>query len=326
MAAVSCEEIRELFSARVDDALSDDERARLDAHLATCAECAREWARFAGTVGLLRAAPPARAPAGFVDRVLAARPQPWYRRLARALLTPWPVKLPLEAAAIVLVAGLAIMLFQRSPELRQAARTPAPAEAPSAPATGPEPYEPKAVESAPGGASTRALPDAAPLEKKDQAAPRERTDPATTRDAAPVAPPPMTSPAPARPAEELRAKRSEAPALGARKEAVEERAARQSAPSQSELSADLRTAQPALLARLAVTDRGAAERAVADLVARAAGRVLARSEDAGAVVLGLVVPEARWDEVRRGLETLGSLRLEGDPPAGPVRVTIRLER
>lgn len=326
MAAVSCEEIRELFSARADDALSDDERARLDAHLATCAECAREWARFAGMVGLLRAAPLARAPAGFVDRVLAARPQPWYRRLARALLTPWPVKLPLEAAAIVLVAGLAIMLFQRSPELQQAARTPAPAEAPSAPATGPEPYQPKAVESAPGGASTRALPDAAPLEKKDEAAPRERTDPATTRDAAPAAPPPVTPPAPARPAEESRAKRSEAPALGARKEAVEERAARRSAPSQSELSADLRTAQPALLARLAVTDRGAAERAVADLVARAGGRVLARSEDAGAVVLGLVVPEARWDEVRRGLETLGSLRLEGDRPAGPVRVTIRLER
>jgi hypothetical protein len=324
MAAVSCEEVRELFSARVDDALPGDERTRLDAHLATCAECAREWTRFAGTVGLLRAAPPARAPAGFVDRVLAARPQPWYRRLARGLLTPWPVKLPVEAAAIVLVAGLAIMLFQRSPELQQAARTPAPVEPPSAPA--PQPHEPKAVEPVPGGASTRALPETFAPEKKDAAAPPARTDPSTTRDAAPAAPTPLTDPTPARPAEESRAKRSEAPALGARKEAVQERAARQSAPSQSELSADFRTAQPALLARLAVTDRAAAERAVTDLVARAGGRVQARSEDAGAVVLGLVVPEERWDEVRRGLGTLGTLRLEGDRPSGPVRLTIRLER
>jgi hypothetical protein len=324
MAAVSCEEIRELFSARVDDALSDEERARLDAHLAACAECAREWARFAGTVGLLRAAPPARAPAGFVDRVLAARPQPWYRRLARVLLTPWPVKLPVEAAAIVLVAGLAIVLFQRSPELQQAARAPAPAEAPSAPA--PEPHEPRAVERARERQSTRALSDAAAPEEKDAAAPPARPDPATERDAAPAAPPPPTAPTPARPAEESRARRSDAPALGARKEAVEERAARQSAPTQSELSADLRTAQPALLAHLAVIDRAAAERRVADLVARAGGQVLARSEDARAVVLGLVVPEERWDEVRRGLETLGPLRLEGDRASGPVHVTVRLER
>jgi anti-sigma factor RsiW len=322
MAAVSCEEIRKLFSARVDDALSGDERTRLDAHMATCAECAREWARFAGTVGLLRAAPPTRAPAGFVDRVLAARPQPWYRRLARGLLTPWPVKLPVEAVAIVLVAGLAIMLFQRSPELQQAARTPT--EAPSAPATAPEPREPKAVESAPGGASTRALPEAAAPEKKDLTSPSARPDPATARDAPPAAPTPLTDPVPARPAEESRAKRSDAPALGARKEAVEERVARQSSPAQSELSADLRKAE--LLARLAVADRAAAERGVADLMARASGRVLARSEDAGAVVLSLVVPEGRWDEVRRGLETLGTLRVEGDRPAGPVHVTIRLER
>jgi Putative zinc-finger len=126
MAAVSCEAIRELFSASVDAALSAEERARLDAHLASCPECAREWQRFEAAVALLRAAEPARAPAGFVDRVLAARPQPWYRRLARGLLVPWPVKLPLEATAIVLVAGLAILVFQRSPELQHAARAPEP--------------------------------------------------------------------------------------------------------------------------------------------------------------------------------------------------------
>jgi hypothetical protein len=128
---VTCEETRELFSARLDGALAPEARAALDGHLAACAECAREWERFATTVELLRAVAPARAPAGFVDRVLAARPRPWYRRLVRGAFTPWPVKLPLEAAAIVLVAGLAILIVQRSPQLPPSApevRAPGPAE------------------------------------------------------------------------------------------------------------------------------------------------------------------------------------------------------
>src|SRR5207245_1192337 len=124
-------ECREAFSARVDDALSADARAALEQHLAGCPECRREWQRFAATVDLLHVVPPERAPAGFVDRVLAAaRPQPWYRRALRGLFVPWPIKLSLEAAALVLVAGLAVMIFQRSTELRQAAVSP-PAQAPA---------------------------------------------------------------------------------------------------------------------------------------------------------------------------------------------------
>jgi len=102
--AMTCHEARELFSALIDDALGGEERAVLDAHLATCADCGRELQRFRDTVALLRAVEPARAPAGFVDRVLqTARPASWPQRLLRALFLPWPVKLPVEAAAVVLV-------------------------------------------------------------------------------------------------------------------------------------------------------------------------------------------------------------------------------
>ncbi|HVQ27488.1 MAG TPA: zf-HC2 domain-containing protein, partial [Planctomycetota bacterium] len=131
-----CPDARDLFSAHADAALSAAEQAELQAHLATCAECQREWARFERTVELLHAIEPAHAPAGFVDRVVAARPRPWYTRLARGLLVPWPVKLPLEAAAILLVAGLAIMIVQRSPELQQASTL---NEAPPPVALPPEP-------------------------------------------------------------------------------------------------------------------------------------------------------------------------------------------
>src|SRR5206468_1121388 len=94
-----------------------------DAHLAGCADCRRERERFGRTLALLHAVEPARAPVGFVDRVLeAARPVRWYRRLARDAFLPLPRKLPLEAAAILLVGGLALWTFQRMPEQQQAAR------------------------------------------------------------------------------------------------------------------------------------------------------------------------------------------------------------
>ncbi len=80
--------------------------------------------------------------------------------------------------------------------------------------------------------------------------------------------------------------------------------------------------------RLTVGDHAAAERTVSDLVTRAGGRIVTRVEEPGALVLGLAVPGDRWDEVRRGLESLGTLRLEGErgPATGPLRVTLRLER
>ena len=120
---MTCHEARELFSALVDDALGADERRALDAHLATCADCGRELPRFRSTVTLLRSVEPARAPAGFVDRVLdAARPEPWPRRLLHALVLPWPLKLPLEAAAIVLVSVGVVYVFRATPGLEQATR------------------------------------------------------------------------------------------------------------------------------------------------------------------------------------------------------------
>ena len=114
---MTCHDAREQLSALIDDALAAAERGAVEAHLATCADCRRELERLRGTVALLRAVEPARAPAGFVDRVLeAARPAPWPRRLFRALLLPWPVKLPIEAAAIVLVAVGVVYVFRSSIE------------------------------------------------------------------------------------------------------------------------------------------------------------------------------------------------------------------
>jgi len=174
---MTCTETRDLFSALADDALAPAERAALDAHLAGCAECRRELAGLLRTVKLVRAIDPERAPAGFVDRVLAAaRPEPARKRLARRLLAPWPT-LPLGAAALFLVAGLAVLLFRGSPEQQQAARsqppTPGPAvQAPTretAPSTGP------AAPRETGSSATtapREIAPAAPLSSREPTAPQ----------------------------------------------------------------------------------------------------------------------------------------------------------
>jgi len=120
---MNCHDARELFSDWVDEALTAEDRTRVDAHLAQCADCRTELERFRETVALLHRVERPRAPVGFVDRVLeAARPAPWHRRLLQRLFLPLSVKLPAEAAALLLVAGLAVYVFQRTPDLQQAAR------------------------------------------------------------------------------------------------------------------------------------------------------------------------------------------------------------
>jgi hypothetical protein len=120
---MTCAEARDLFSALLDQALTPDEHGALDLHLASCAECRTELGRFRSVVSLVRAVEPERAPVGFVDRVLARTHRaPWYRRLARSLVFPLPVKLPLGAAAAVLVGVLVSLLYRASPELDQLAR------------------------------------------------------------------------------------------------------------------------------------------------------------------------------------------------------------
>ncbi len=120
---MSCHDAREWLSDLLDDALEAEARAQVDAHLAGCAECRRELERLRATVSLLRAVERPQAPAGFVDRVLeAARPAPWHRRLLDWLAAVRLLRFPVEAAAVVLVASLAVYVFQGTPALRQAAR------------------------------------------------------------------------------------------------------------------------------------------------------------------------------------------------------------
>jgi Putative zinc-finger len=179
---MTCADARDTLSALVDDALAPAERAAVEAHLSTCADCRRELERLRATVALLQGMERPRAPAGFVDRVVAAaRPEPWPRRLGRWLFVPLGVKLPVEAAAVALVAVAAVYVVHRTPELEEVAREgPAPAFRPASPVVpaGKDDARSAQVGSPGSGASSDAprTPSAPPASQPQPAAPAPASD------------------------------------------------------------------------------------------------------------------------------------------------------
>ncbi len=313
---MTCHDTRERLSDLLDDALAPDEVALVQAHLAECAECRRELERLRATVSLLRRVEPPRAPVGFVDRVMErAYPRPWYRRLGAWLFLPLSVKVPAEAAALVVIAGLAVYLWQRTPELRQAARTepPAPASSsspppqPSAPAEPPAPARPAAPSPAPR--RTPVTPAPAPTPAAPSSAPSE------TREA-----PGASVPAPAPPVvAESESKRRDELARG-----------RMSSVPRPSTAATAAPFPASVVGRLTVTDRAEAGRSLADLISRVGGSEPRRYREAAATVVDIVIPEARYDEFVRSLEALGSWSAEGQPTALPgdppkIAITVRIQ-
>jgi TolA-binding protein len=190
---MSCEDARAAFTELYDGTLSGPPLAELSRHLDGCPTCRAEWDTFRSALQALAELRDAEPTPGFAARVTerletASR----WRRLLREAVFPLPVKLPLHAAALIVLVLAGTWLFQGSPEIRRAAdlRVPAPPTAPTpAPAPTPLPPLPKADEA-------KALPAPMPPAVKDvPAAKREAVlrapAPAAAPPAAPAAPPPQ---------------------------------------------------------------------------------------------------------------------------------------
>lgn len=350
---MTCDETRDTLSAYLDEALAPDERRLVDVHLAGCAECRRELEALRGTVALLQRVAPERAPVGFVDRVVAAaRPRPWYRRVADAVLLPLSVKLPLEAAAVVMVGLLAVYLFERSPELQQAAREVAPQREAAAPAKekAPEQFADRAAPSVPPPAAPAEAPARTERDRADARRAQEISPPAVgspTPSAAPVPPPVSAPPAPSAPPASPPS--PEAKALskteggpgenvvgGARPEAESRQRvfsptisgdstrSAPSAPSSAKLAAK-RVLPPAdVVARVAVKDRDAAERDLTTLIERVGGHVTQRRREDDTTVVEAVIPQPRYAEFSTGLARIGSWQVEAERPDLPAQVHVIL--
>ena len=351
---MNCADSRDSFSAYLDDALPPGERVALEGHLAGCGECRRELERFRQTLTLLHRVERPRAPAGFVDRVLeAGSPVPWYGRALRGLFFPLRVKLPLEAAVLVLLSIGAVFLYQRTPEMQQVAQETAPqvaarAEAPATPPAEVPAAQPPASTREPARAKA-----AAPKRQLDQETDRMARDAkvAARRRVLPSEAP--VSPAPASklaPSVSLEAKKEAAAENVAAPQSAEPRS--QGAPAQSTsgllegrrdstgdkaksapppmvtpgLAAKSAVSPASVSGRLTVKDRTAAEQALSELLARVKATEVSRRRDPALTTVEVLVPKEAYAEFTQGLTKIGGWTVEGEPAELPaqVRVTLRL--
>ncbi len=175
---MTCDEAREAFTDLYDGTLSGPPLTVLSHHLDGCRACRLEWAAFRKTMQALGDLRDEEPSPGFAARVVERIEGPtWWRRAIEAIVFPLRLKLPLHAAALVLLGVAGVWISQRSPELRQAVdlRAPAPAER---------------------SAST---PPPAPLPDKAAVEPRPEARPTAPPPAPPArtASPPPAAPAPA---------------------------------------------------------------------------------------------------------------------------------
>lgn len=119
---MNCDELREDFSALIDDELSPRERARVAAHLESCAACRNALSELKDTDALLRGLPMLAAPRQVTDsamrlvRELAPRrADPIGARLRRALLQPWSPTGRVAAIGLAAAALVAVLVIPRQP-------------------------------------------------------------------------------------------------------------------------------------------------------------------------------------------------------------------
>jgi hypothetical protein len=120
---MNCVEAQKHFADLLDH--SRDERLRkVNDHLAACARCRQELAAVAACQRLVSALPPVEPPAGFTAQVMAEVRDTAHRSdLWQRLFLPLQIKLPLQATAVVLIAVLAVFIYQKESGQRQSTTT-----------------------------------------------------------------------------------------------------------------------------------------------------------------------------------------------------------
>lgn len=104
-----CDEYWELISARLDGALSPEEEARLEAHLASCPDCRAAEEELSAIHRGLEALPPIEPPAGLTERIMAAVEADAVVPLPVKKRAPWRKWLASAAVLAVILGGTAVL-------------------------------------------------------------------------------------------------------------------------------------------------------------------------------------------------------------------------
>jgi len=126
---MTCTEIEKRLPAYMEDLLSPEEKKGIDDHLGACPHCCKALDDLKRTQACLKGLDEVDPPPFFEQRIMArVREEAAQKRgILRKLFYPLYVKIPIQALATILVAVLAVYVYQKGePEMRQIAPLPVP--------------------------------------------------------------------------------------------------------------------------------------------------------------------------------------------------------
>jgi hypothetical protein len=121
---MNCQEIELQLSGYLEKSLDSIRMKSIETHLSTCPFCRAELHTLSDCIRIVADLPKVEPPSGFSQRIMACareidlEPRSWQRFLAAFKLT-----VPVQAAAVVLVSVLAVVLYQKEPQLKDIAFT-----------------------------------------------------------------------------------------------------------------------------------------------------------------------------------------------------------
>ncbi len=120
------EDIRHKLSDYIDGFVSDDERGAIEQHLKSCSGCSDAFAEISETIKRVRSLDVQEPPVWLAQRIMAqVRVTAEQKKgIFQRLFFPLRVKIPLEAAAMVLVAVIALFFYRQGQLPREMAEAP----------------------------------------------------------------------------------------------------------------------------------------------------------------------------------------------------------
>ena len=126
---MTCNEIENRLPAYLEDILSPEEQKSIAGHLTSCPRCSRAFADLKKAEQLVHGLGEVEPPPFFEQRIMArVREEAGQKQgILRRLFYPLHIKVPIQALATLLVAVLAIYVYQTGdPEMKQMAPLPIP--------------------------------------------------------------------------------------------------------------------------------------------------------------------------------------------------------
>lgn len=140
---MNCDQVQEQLSEYIDGRIDSKTRAEVEEHLSSCVDCTELAGSLTSTAQMVAAEPQVEPPMGFTTRVMAQVQDEASKPSLRQRWSAWSrLNIPMQAAAVILIAVLAVFLYQNSERRQQPSQMAQRSE---------EPVKPKAADkTAPG--------------------------------------------------------------------------------------------------------------------------------------------------------------------------------